>query len=167
MRVCSCMCACVTSLSLPPSSNGWPIDRALLYSIETLVIQWSGQIWTVLKRDSSMVLQQGDHPGPSAELHFWACQRGNLLGVHSQVGWSRVRSVCMLVFAQSKFFLLLLRSVFSQIMNPKVEQIMEILRRIKSSYYASFRDICLKVNQGSARGLVPITNTILYVSLFP
>ncbi|XP_064861656.1 dynein axonemal heavy chain 11 [Oncorhynchus nerka] len=99
------------------SSNGWPIDRALLYSIETLVIQWSGQVWTVLKRDSSMVLQQGDHPGPSAELHFWACQRGNLLGVHSQI------------------------------MNPKVEQIMEILRRIKSSYYASFHDICLKVNQ--------------------
>nr|XP_046213681.1 dynein axonemal heavy chain 11 [Oncorhynchus gorbuscha] len=99
------------------SSNGWPIDRALLYSIETLVIQWSGQVWTVLKRDSSMVLQQGDHPGPSAELHFWACQRGNLLGIHSQI------------------------------MNPKVEQIMEILRRIKSSYYASFHDICLKVNQ--------------------
>ncbi|KAK6302903.1 hypothetical protein J4Q44_G00272580 [Coregonus suidteri] len=99
------------------SSNGWPIDRALLYSIETLVIQWSGQIWTVLKRDSSMVLQQGVHPGPSAELLFWACQRDNLLGIHSQI------------------------------VNPKVEQIMEILRRIKSSYYASFNHICLKVNQ--------------------
>ncbi|KAM3866414.1 LOW QUALITY PROTEIN: dynein axonemal heavy chain 11 [Diretmus argenteus] len=99
------------------SPTGWPLDRGLLYSIETLVIQWSGQIWTVLKKDSGMVLRQGDHPGPTVELHFWATQKENLLGIQSQI------------------------------QSPKVEQIMEILRRIKSSYYSSFNDICLKVNQ--------------------
>lgn len=35
-----------------------------------------------------------------------------------------------------------------QIQNPKVEKIVEILERIKSSYYSGFRDIILKVNQG-------------------
>uniref|UniRef100_G3PRS5 Dynein axonemal heavy chain 11 n=1 Tax=Gasterosteus aculeatus TaxID=69293 RepID=G3PRS5_GASAC len=97
--------------------SGWPLDHGLLYSVETLIVQWSGQIWNVLKKDSSTALHQGDHPGPSAELHFWATQRENLLGIQSQI------------------------------QSPKVEHIMEILRRVKSSYYSSFKDICLKVNE--------------------
>uniref|UniRef100_A0A8C4HJQ5 Dynein, axonemal, heavy polypeptide 9 like n=1 Tax=Dicentrarchus labrax TaxID=13489 RepID=A0A8C4HJQ5_DICLA len=92
------------------SPTGWPLDRGLLYSIETLIVQWSGQIWNVLKKDSGMVLLQGDHPGPNVELQFWTTQRENLLGIQSQ-------------------------------------HIMEILRRVKSSYYSSFKDICLKVNE--------------------
>ncbi|XP_042285828.1 dynein axonemal heavy chain 11 isoform X2 [Thunnus maccoyii] len=97
--------------------TGWPLDRGLLYSIETLIVQWSGQIWHVLKKDSGMVLLCGDHPGPNMELHFWTTQRENLLGIQSQI------------------------------QSPKVEQIIEILRRVKSSYYSSFKDICLKVNE--------------------
>ncbi|TKS79999.1 Dynein heavy chain 11, axonemal [Collichthys lucidus] len=99
------------------SPTGWPLDRGLLYSIETLIVQWSGQIWNVLKKDSGMVLLQGDHPGPNVELHFWTTQRENLLGIQSQI------------------------------QSPKAEHIMEILRRVKSSYYSSFKDICLKVNE--------------------
>eukprot|EP00064_Thunnus_orientalis_P009532 superscaffoldBa00001216_g9556 len=99
------------------SPTGWPLDRGLLYSIETLIVQWSGQIWHVLKKDSGMVLLCGDHPGPNMELHFWTTQRENLLGIQSQI------------------------------QSPKVEQIIEILRRVKSSYYSSFKDICLKVNE--------------------
>uniref|UniRef100_A0A3Q3WEJ7 Dynein heavy chain tail domain-containing protein n=1 Tax=Mola mola TaxID=94237 RepID=A0A3Q3WEJ7_MOLML len=96
---------------------GWPLDRGLLYSIETLIVQWSGQIWHVLKKDSGMVLHHGDHPGPSVELQFWTTQRENLQGIQSQI------------------------------QSPKVERIMEILRRVKSSYYSSFKDVCLKVNE--------------------
>uniref|UniRef100_A0A3B3ZGU7 Dynein heavy chain tail domain-containing protein n=1 Tax=Periophthalmus magnuspinnatus TaxID=409849 RepID=A0A3B3ZGU7_9GOBI len=57
----------------------------LLYSIETLIIQWSGQIWTVLQKDSGAMLHGGDHPVPSVELHFWSTQRDNLRGIQSQV----------------------------------------------------------------------------------
>uniref|UniRef100_A0A8C4HK36 Dynein axonemal heavy chain 11 n=1 Tax=Dicentrarchus labrax TaxID=13489 RepID=A0A8C4HK36_DICLA len=103
--------------TLLPLPTGWPLDRGLLYSIETLIVQWSGQIWNVLKKDSGMVLLQGDHPGPNVELQFWTTQRENLLGIQSQI------------------------------QSPKVEHIMEILRRVKSSYYSSFKDICLKVNE--------------------
>ncbi|XP_029930046.1 dynein heavy chain 11, axonemal [Myripristis murdjan] len=98
------------------SPTGWPLDRGLLYSIETLIIQWSSQIWTVLTKESGKALHQGDYPGPTVELQFWTTQRENLLGIQSQI------------------------------QGPKVKQIMEILRRIKSSYYSSFNDICLKVN---------------------
>uniref|UniRef100_A0AAQ5ZFV7 Dynein axonemal heavy chain 11 n=1 Tax=Amphiprion ocellaris TaxID=80972 RepID=A0AAQ5ZFV7_AMPOC len=91
--------------------TGWPLDRGLLYSIETLIVQWSGQIWNVLKKDSGMVLLQGDHPGPNVELQFWTTQRENLLGIQSQI------------------------------QSSKVEQIIEILRRVKSSYYSAFKDV--------------------------
>uniref|UniRef100_A0A8C2XCX4 Dynein heavy chain tail domain-containing protein n=1 Tax=Cyclopterus lumpus TaxID=8103 RepID=A0A8C2XCX4_CYCLU len=89
----------------------------VLGSVQTLIVQWSGQIWNILKKDSGMMLHQGDHPGPSVELQFWATQKENLLGIQSQI------------------------------QSPKAQHIMEILRRVKSSYYSSFKDICLKVNE--------------------
>ncbi|XP_068196033.1 dynein axonemal heavy chain 11 [Antennarius striatus] len=103
------------AIALSPS--GWPLDPGLLYSIETLIVQWSGQIWNVLKRDSGLMLQQGDHPGPNVELQFWSAQRENLLGIQSQI------------------------------QSPKVEHIMEILRRVKSSYYCPFKEVCLRVHE--------------------
>ncbi|XP_061081745.1 dynein axonemal heavy chain 11 [Conger conger] len=100
-----------------PDSAGWSVDRSMLYAMETMVIHWTHQIWDVLQKDSSRALLQGEHPGPSAELVFWVMQRDNLLGIQRQI------------------------------QNPKVEKIVEILKEIKSSYYSSFRDIILKVNQ--------------------
>uniref|UniRef100_A0A3B3Y630 AAA+ ATPase domain-containing protein n=1 Tax=Poecilia mexicana TaxID=48701 RepID=A0A3B3Y630_9TELE len=100
-----------TTLFVIVLPTGWPLDHGLLYSIETLIVQWSGQIWNVLKKDSGMLLLQGDHPGPNAELQFWATRRENLLGIQSQI------------------------------QSSKVEQIMEILRRVKSSYYSAFKDV--------------------------
>lgn len=35
-----------------------------------------------------------------------------------------------------------------QIRDRKLEYIMEILKRAKSSYYSSFLDVCLKVDEG-------------------
>ncbi|XP_061694561.1 dynein axonemal heavy chain 11 [Syngnathoides biaculeatus] len=100
------------------SPRDWPLDGGLLYSIETLIVQWSGQIWNVLKKDSGDLLLQGDHPGPNVELQFWTSHRENLVGIQSQI------------------------------QSPKVEQIMEILKRVKSSYYSSFQDVSVKVNEG-------------------
>ncbi|KAF7661524.1 hypothetical protein LDENG_00258930 [Lucifuga dentata] len=99
------------------SPSGWPLDRGLLYSIETVIIQWSGQIWSVLKKDSGEALINGDHPGPTVELQFWTTQRENLQGIQLQI------------------------------QSPKARKIMEILRRVKSSYYSAFGDICHKVNK--------------------
>lgn len=70
-------------MSLSPV--GWPLDRDLLYSIETLTVQWSLKIWDVLKKDSGALLLQGGHPGPAEEIQFWNAQRDNLLGIQSQV----------------------------------------------------------------------------------
>lgn len=43
--------------------------------------------------------------------------------------------------------------IFIQLQSPKVERIMEILRQVKSSYYSSFKDVCLKVDEGKAAWL--------------
>ncbi|RXM27080.1 Dynein heavy chain 11, axonemal [Acipenser ruthenus] len=93
------------------------IDRTLLYSIETMVIQWTHQISDVLKKDSSQALLEGENPGPSAEIEFWVIQKENLIGIQKQI------------------------------QNPKVVKIIEILKKIKSSYYATFKEIILKVDE--------------------
>ncbi|XP_072771260.1 dynein beta chain, ciliary-like [Nerophis lumbriciformis] len=109
---------CVEGAGPPDmSSTGWPLDGGLLYSMESLIVQWSGQIWDVLKKDSGALLLQGDHPGPNLELQFWTSQRENLAGIQLQI--------------QSR----------------EVKEIMEILRRVKSSYYSSFQEISVKVNE--------------------
>ncbi|XP_019712197.1 dynein heavy chain 11, axonemal [Hippocampus comes] len=108
-----------------------PLDGGLLYSIETLIVQWSGQIWNVLKKDSGALLLQGEHPGPNAELQFWTSQRENLLAIQSQPT-SCDRPVWRF-----------------QIQSHKVKQIMEILRRVKSSYHSSFQDVSVKVNDAA------------------
>uniref|UniRef100_A0A4W4HCE4 Dynein, axonemal, heavy polypeptide 9 like n=1 Tax=Electrophorus electricus TaxID=8005 RepID=A0A4W4HCE4_ELEEL len=96
------------------------VYRALLYTLETLVIQWSQQMGSALQRDSSQLLRQGESPGPAAELHFWAQQRDNLSGIQEQL------------------------------QNPKVGQVLEILQRVNSSYYSSFHKIMQKVNLAAA-----------------
>ncbi|XP_061150392.1 dynein axonemal heavy chain 11 [Syngnathus typhle] len=108
---------CVERAGPQEISHAGPLpNEGLLYSIETLIVQWSGQIWNVLKKDSGALLLKGEHPGPNVELQFWSSQRENLLGIQSQI------------------------------QSHKVKQIMEILRRVKSSYYSSFWDISVKVN---------------------
>ncbi|XP_060774018.1 dynein axonemal heavy chain 11 [Neoarius graeffei] len=81
-----------------------------------MVIEWSQQVGSVLQRDSSHLLRQGDHMGPTAELHFWAHHKENLQGIQKQL------------------------------QNPKVAQVLEILRRINSSYYTFFHGLIQKVN---------------------
>ncbi|XP_063046887.1 dynein axonemal heavy chain 11 [Engraulis encrasicolus] len=82
-----------------------------------MVVQWAGQMGAVLQRDSSHIMKGEGHPGPSAELQYWAAQKDNLLGIQKQL------------------------------QNTKVEQVLEILNRIESSYCASFMDIIQRVEQ--------------------
>ncbi|KAI2663319.1 Dynein axonemal heavy chain 11 [Labeo rohita] len=61
------------------SSDSCLIDRALLYSIETMVVQWCRLMGSVLQRDSSKLLHQGDHPAvmeaEDIDLHLRTLRR--------------------------------------------------------------------------------------------
>uniref|UniRef100_H3ASB2 Dynein, axonemal, heavy polypeptide 9 like n=1 Tax=Latimeria chalumnae TaxID=7897 RepID=H3ASB2_LATCH len=120
-------------------------DRTILYAIETMVIQWTNQISDVLKKDSGQALLQGENPGPSAEIQFWTAQKNNLTGI------------------------------YNQLQNPKVAKILDILRRMRSSYYPTFKEIIIQVEKAVSEAqdielhLRPLKRHIAYLeeSNFP
>lgn len=51
--------------------RGAVVDSGLVYTLESTVIEWSHQISSVLKKDSSEVLLEDLTSTPQAELRFW------------------------------------------------------------------------------------------------
>ena len=66
--------------------NALFLFRALLHTIETIVIEWSNQIRHVLKEDSSQLLVGGgNNPCPDVEINFWNKKYDNLKSMYTQV----------------------------------------------------------------------------------
>ena len=61
------------------------LDRALIHTIESMVIEWTHQIQDVLKRDSAQPLLEGLNPTPFVELEFWKNKAMNLECIYEQV----------------------------------------------------------------------------------
>lgn len=94
------------------------IDRAVVYAIETVVIDWSHQVHDVLKKDSSAPLLEGLNPLPFVELEFWKVKAQNL------------------------------ECIYEQLTTPKVRKMAELLERIESSYFHPFKEMFKKVVAG-------------------
>ncbi|XP_072903303.1 LOW QUALITY PROTEIN: dynein axonemal heavy chain 11 [Hemitrygon akajei] len=93
------------------------MDRSILHSVESMVIQWAHQVMDVIKQDSAQVLFEEFNPIPSAEIYFWISRKGNLLGI------------------------------YRQLQHPKVRKIADILKMTESSYYSTFKSIILKLRE--------------------
>ncbi|XP_078083834.1 dynein axonemal heavy chain 11 [Mustelus asterias] len=93
------------------------MDKSVLHSIESMVIQWMHQITNVMKQNSGDDLFEETNPIPSSEIYFWMARKENLLGI------------------------------YKQLQNPKVCKIANILKIVKSSYYSTFRNTILKVTE--------------------
>ena len=65
--------------------RGEPFDRGLVHSIESVIIEWTHQIQSVLKRNSAQPLLEGHNPGPLVELDFWKARAANLECIFEQV----------------------------------------------------------------------------------
>ena len=65
--------------------RGDSLDRALIHSIESMVIEWTHQIQDVLKMDSAQPLLEGLSPTPFVELEFWKNKASNLECIYEQV----------------------------------------------------------------------------------
>ncbi|CAK8694647.1 unnamed protein product [Clavelina lepadiformis] len=120
-----------TLLPLPPGTDRIPeeaqedvelkdelIDRQILHTLESVVIEWSHQVRDVLKRDSSEPLLQGHNPLPNAELTFWADRYQNL------------------------------KCIYDQLKMPKVKTMSEVLKKVQSSYYPAFQQMFKDVVAG-------------------
>ena len=87
------------------------MDRQLIHSIESVVIDWTHQIRDVLKKDSAQPLLEGLHPTPFVEIEFWKNKSTNL------------------------------ECIYEQLRDPKVRKMAELLERTQSSYFPVFKDI--------------------------
>jgi len=86
-----------TLLPLPPmelpSADRASKDKERVYVLETAVVTWTKQIKNVLKLDPEQVLKSGSHPGPMAELEFWAAKARHLNSIQQQLQGERIRKV--------------------------------------------------------------------------
>ncbi|CAN9508871.1 unnamed protein product [Ophioblennius macclurei] len=100
-----------TLLPLPAGSDGAEqADRSgevksVIHSLESAVIEWSHQIRSILKKDSSEALLEGKKPTPHTELLFWKNRCADLECVHSQLTSSKVtKMAALLEAAESSYF---------------------------------------------------------------
>ena len=86
-----------TLLPLPPmelpSADRATKDKERVYVLETAVVLWTKQIKNVLKLDPEIVLKNSSHPGPLAELKFWADKARHLNSIQQQLTGERIRKV--------------------------------------------------------------------------
>ncbi|XP_056325895.1 dynein heavy chain 9, axonemal [Danio aesculapii] len=75
------------------------VNKSLIHSMETVVIDWSHQVYKVLKKDSSEPLLEGRNPTPHAEIHFWRNRLADLQGIHQQLQSSKVLTLAELLLA--------------------------------------------------------------------
>uniref|UniRef100_A0A3B5KZ59 Dynein, axonemal, heavy chain 9 n=1 Tax=Xiphophorus couchianus TaxID=32473 RepID=A0A3B5KZ59_9TELE len=68
-------------------------DRSIIHSLESAVIEWSHQIRTVLKKDSSEAVLGRKHPTPDAELLFMNNRYADLEYIHSQLNSCKVKKM--------------------------------------------------------------------------
>uniref|UniRef100_A0A8B9HQW1 Dynein, axonemal, heavy chain 9 n=1 Tax=Astyanax mexicanus TaxID=7994 RepID=A0A8B9HQW1_ASTMX len=118
-----------TVLPLPPGSEriehaasekekrGELVDKSIIHSIESMVIDWSHQIHGVLKRDSSEPLLEGTNPTPQVELNFWKNRYADL------------------------------QCINDQFKSPKVTKMAQLLDVIESSYYPAYRNMVQDVER--------------------
>ncbi|KAK3590847.1 hypothetical protein CHS0354_024585 [Potamilus streckersoni] len=87
------------------------LDIAVIHSIESVVIEWVHQIRDVLKQDSSQPLLEGLNPTPFVELEFWKNKSTNL------------------------------ECIYEQLRDPVVRKMAELLEKLGSSYFITFKQI--------------------------
>uniref|UniRef100_A0A672T1I3 Dynein axonemal heavy chain 17 n=1 Tax=Sinocyclocheilus grahami TaxID=75366 RepID=A0A672T1I3_SINGR len=97
--------------------SGHLVDKRLIHSMETVVIDWSHQVYKVLKKDSSEPLLEGKNPTPHAEIKFWKNRLADLQGIHNQF------------------------------QSPRVLMLAELLAAVDSSYYPAFAKMLRDVSE--------------------
>ncbi|XP_057215442.1 dynein heavy chain 9, axonemal [Triplophysa rosa] len=84
--------------------SGHLVDKSLIHSMETVVIDWSNQIYKVLKKDSSEPLLEGKIPTPHVEISFWKNRFADLQGIHSQFKSSKIAKMTALLLAVDSIY---------------------------------------------------------------
>ncbi|XP_044194722.1 dynein heavy chain 9, axonemal isoform X6 [Thunnus albacares] len=89
----------VEQAALETDKRGETVDKSIIHSLESAVIEWSHQIRAVLKKDSAEALLEGKNPTPHTEMLFWKNRYADLECIHSQLKSSKVKKMEMLLEA--------------------------------------------------------------------
>lgn len=91
--------------------SGRPFDKSLVHTMESVVIEWSHQIQSVLKKNSAQQLLDGKNPGPLVEVEFWKDRVGDL------------------------------ESVMDQLITDKAQKMSALLQKTQSTYYPALQNM--------------------------
>ena len=91
-------------------------DKERVHVLESAVVTWTKQIKNVLKLEPEQVLKSGNHPGPMAEIEFWAAKARHL------------------------------NSIQVQLMGERIRKVMKVLELTKSTYCSPFNRLMKEVN---------------------
>ncbi|CAL1580717.1 unnamed protein product [Knipowitschia caucasica] len=98
-------------------SSAETVDKSLIHSLESTLIDWIHQVHAVLSRDSSEELLRGTHPTPQTELLFWDNRCADL------------------------------QCIYSQLTSIKAQKMATILELVESSYTLAFNSLLRDVEQ--------------------
>lgn len=97
-HVCQCIICPKSTLKnglLVKLHRGETVDKSIIHSLESAVIEWSHQIRAVLKKDSAEALLEGKNPTPHTEMLFWKNRSVALLPQTLNIHW---QLLCVVIF---------------------------------------------------------------------
>uniref|UniRef100_A0A3B4ADU9 Dynein heavy chain tail domain-containing protein n=1 Tax=Periophthalmus magnuspinnatus TaxID=409849 RepID=A0A3B4ADU9_9GOBI len=83
----------------PKISQYMTVDKCLIHSVESVLIDWIHELHGVLSRDPSEELLRGTHPTPQTELFFWGNRLADLECIYSQLTSLRAQKMATLLVA--------------------------------------------------------------------
>ncbi|XP_054619923.1 dynein axonemal heavy chain 9-like isoform X2 [Dunckerocampus dactyliophorus] len=103
--------------------RGETVDKSIIHSLESAVIEWSHQIRAVVKQDSAEALLEGKNPTPHTELLHWKNRCADLECIYSQLTSHKGNKMKILLDAvessYSPAFQNILRDVFAALEEAK------------------------------------------------
>lgn len=77
----------------------------MVYAIESIVIDWSHQIYQVLIKNSCQFLFNNLYSTPLIELNFWKTKVENFENIYSQLNTIKIRKMAQILeHANSSYF---------------------------------------------------------------
>ena len=65
------------------------MEKQVIHSLESVVIEWCHQVRDVLQKNSAQRLLDGMNPGPLVEVEFWKDRCSDLHFITEQVNYYR------------------------------------------------------------------------------
>ncbi|TPX70381.1 hypothetical protein SpCBS45565_g01824 [Spizellomyces sp. 'palustris'] len=105
-----------TMLPLPHGARlTTDVDRSVLHTLESAVIDWTHQIKEVIKSSSAAPLEEGLNPGPMVEIDFWAAKAANLKSIHQQLTDEKIQKISKLLEVSKSTYYPAFKMIFDEV----------------------------------------------------